>query len=67
MINKKSFKYRRSLKRDTKNISYTSMDAPTNFSILDNRNSIIEYFNTIKRMPESKRIYTDDPARSNFY
>ena len=54
MINKKSFKYRRSLKRDTKNISYTSMDAPTNFSILDNRNSIIEYFNTIKRMLNQK-------------
>ena len=55
MINKKSFKYRRSLKRDTKNISYTSMDAPTNFSILDNRNSIIEYFNTIKRMLNQKK------------
>ena len=54
MINKKSFKYRRSLKRGTKNISYTSMDAPTNFSILDNRNSIIEYFNTIKRMLNQK-------------
>ena len=54
MINKKSFKYRWPLKRDTKNISYTSMDAPTNFSILDNRNSIIEYFNTIKRMLNQK-------------
>ena len=30
------------------------MDAPTNFSILDNRNSIIEYFNTIKRMLNQK-------------
>lgn len=54
MINKKSFKYRWPLKRDTKNISYTSMDAPTNFSILNNRNSIIEYFNTIKRMLNQK-------------
>ena len=38
----------------TKNISYTSMDAPTNFSILDNRDSVIKYFNTIKRMLNQK-------------
>ena len=47
-------KYHRLHKKATKNISYTSMDAPTNFSILDNRNSIIEYFNTIKRMLNQK-------------
>ena len=40
--------------KGAKNISYTSMEAPTNFSILDNRNSVIEYFNTIKRMLDQK-------------
>lgn len=30
------------------------MDAPTNFSILDNRDSVIKYFNTIKRMLNQK-------------
>lgn len=47
-------KYHRLHKKATKNISYTSMDAPTNFSILDNRDSVIKYFNTIKRMLNQK-------------
>lgn len=47
-------KYHRLHKKATKNISYTSMDAPTNFSILDNRDSVIQYFNTIKHMLNQK-------------
>ena len=47
-------KYHRLHKKATKNISYTSMDVPTNFSILDNRDSVIKYFNTIKRMLNQK-------------
>jgi hypothetical protein len=48
-------RYSRQLReKGTKNISYTSMDAPTNFSILDNRDSVIKYFNTIKRMLNQK-------------
>jgi len=47
-------KYHHLREKGAKNISYTSMEAPTNFSILDNRNSIIEYFNTIKRMLDQK-------------
>lgn len=45
-------RYRRRLhEKGTKNISYTSMGAPANFSILvDNRDSVIKYFNTVKRM-----------------
>ena len=40
--------------KSTKNISYTLMDAPTNFSILDNRDNVIKYFNIIKRMLNQK-------------
>lgn len=47
-------KYHRLREKVTKSISYTSMDAPTNFSILDNRDSVIKYFNTIKRMLNQK-------------
>lgn len=47
-------RYHRLREKATKNISYTSMDAPTNFSILDNRDSVIKYFNTIKRMLNQK-------------
>ena len=47
-------RYHRLREKVTKNISYTSMDAPTNFSILDNRDSVIKYFNTIKRMLNQK-------------
>lgn len=49
--NARLLRYRRRLReKDTKNISYTSMDAPTDFSILDNRDSVIKYFNTVKYM-----------------
>lgn len=56
-------KYHRLHKKATKNISYTSMDAPTNFSILDNRDSVIKYFNTIKRMLNQKE-YTQINLRN---
>lgn len=52
--NNRLLKYHRLREKDTKNISYTSMDAPTDFSILDNRYSVIKYFNTIKRMLNQK-------------
>ena len=55
-------RYHRSREKVTKNISYTSMDAPTNFSILDNRGSVIKYFNTIKRMLNQKE-YTQIDLR----
>lgn len=60
-------KYHRLREKVTKSISYTSMDAPTNFSILGNRDSVIKYFNTIKRMLNPKRIYTDEPAQDSLY
>ena len=56
-------KYHRLREKVTKNISYTSMDAPTNFSILDNRDSVIKYFNTIKRMLNQKE-YTQINLRN---
>ena len=47
-------RYHRLREKSTKNISYTLMDAPTNFSILDNRDNVIKYFNIIKRMLNQK-------------